>query len=260
MPAHDAAGTLEMTDPTVAGRIFRARRRVRLGDATVGARLRLDAAVRWLQDAANDDSRDAGFTGSDLHDWVVRRTVLDVSRFPVYLDEVDVATWCSGLGSHWAERRTRISAPDGSVCLDGAALWVHVDTATMSPRRLSAEAARVWGDAAAGRRVRARLVLDPVEADSVAPESTNTWPMRRTDIDALGHMNNAAVWEIVEERLAERRDLRAGSRFIVEHIGAVEPGEHVVWSVHRHGESESIRIRVGDEVRVMCWMGAAPAR
>ena len=35
------------------------------------------------------------------------------------------------------------------------------------------------------------------------------WPLRFTDFDVLGHLNNAAAWSAVEEVLATRRDLRA---------------------------------------------------
>lgn len=261
MPHGDAARALEMAEPTGRGRLHRTRRRVRLGDVTPGGRLRLDAAVRYLQDIANDDARDAGTGGADLHGWVVRRTVVDATRFPAYLDEVDLVTWCAGVGACWAERRTRMSDVHGAVLLDASALWVHVDLETIAPRRLSPEVAALWGEASGGRRVRSRLVLDPVPIDSLAPVATEKWTMRRSDFDALGHLNNAAAWEIVEERLAVRRDLRGGSRYVVEHIGPVEPGEQVTWSVHANGDGdgESIRVRVGDEVRLMFWMGPAPA-
>ena len=48
------------------------------------------------------------------------------------------------------------------------------------------------------------------------------WPLRFTDFDVLGHVNNAACWQIVEEALAERRDLRAPLRAEVQHRTAIE--------------------------------------
>jgi acyl-ACP thioesterase len=50
------------------------------------------------------------------------------------------------------------------------------------------------------------------------------WPLRFTDFDVLGHVNNAAYWEPVEEVLAERRDLRAPLRAELEHQQAAELG------------------------------------
>ena len=43
------------------GRRFTAERPVRWGDTDRHGRLRLDALARFLQDVANDDTRDAGF-------------------------------------------------------------------------------------------------------------------------------------------------------------------------------------------------------
>ena len=50
---------------------------------------------------------------------------------------------------------------------------------------------------------------------------------RFTDFDVLGHVNNAACWQIVEEVLATRRDLRAPLRAEVQHRTAIERGATV---------------------------------
>ncbi|NDH44880.1 MAG: hypothetical protein EBY04_00690, partial [Actinobacteria bacterium] len=39
----------------------------------------------------------------------MRRTDVFVHQFATYLDTLQLQTWCGGIGSHWAERRTRIS-------------------------------------------------------------------------------------------------------------------------------------------------------
>ena len=92
----------EMVGRPIDGRTFAGSRRVRLGDCSPGGRLRLDAAARYLQDLSDDDTRDAGLAQMT---WVVRRTVIDVWQFPTYLEPLDMVTWCSGIGSRWAERR-----------------------------------------------------------------------------------------------------------------------------------------------------------
>jgi acyl-ACP thioesterase len=51
--------------------------------------------------------------------------------------------------------------------------------------------------------------------------------LRFTDFDALGHVNNAAAWEAVEEQLAARRHLRAPLEAIVEHRLPIERGDEV---------------------------------
>jgi len=222
MAFRDAALSFEMVARTSVGREFTARRRVRLGDATPNGRLRLDALARYLQDVSNDDTRVSEW--SDPHWWVVRRTVVDVHEFPKYMEEIDLVTWCGGLGSHWAERRTQIVSLDGRVLVDAAALWVHIDQDTMQPSRVPHDVVETLMESSGGRDVGARLLLRH-KLFAEVNASTTPWPLRFSDYDAVGHMNNAAYWEIVEEHLAEHRELRAPMRAVVEHVIQVDPGQ-----------------------------------
>ena len=258
MPYRDTVSTIEMVPLPPRGRTFKTTRRIRLGDATPGGRVRLDAVARYLQDIANDDARDAGTTGADLHGWVVRRTVIDVHEFPRYLDPVTVTTWVGGIGSHWAERRTRIRTEDERVCIDAASIWVHIDMTSMKPRQLSEVSHLLWADAANGRVVNARLSLKQSMIADVTPTRIDDWPTRYSDFDALGHMNNAAYWEIVEENLARRPELRAGIRFIVEHIEGIEPGHEVNVAVFDDDTSSTLRVSTESTVNAMCWLGPKP--
>lgn len=247
-----AAEAFEMVPPTGVGRSYAVRRRVRLGDATPLGRMRLDAVARFLQDIANDDSRDAEW--SDPHWWVVRRTVVDVHQFPVYLQEVALETWCGGLGSHWAERRTRISAVDGPPLIDAASLWVHVDSGTLQPTRIPEDIVDSLAEAACGRSVNARLVLKPAAFDEVR-SSLASWPLRFSDFDAVGHMNNAAYWEVVEERLAMLRDIRAPLRAVVEHVMQVEPAQVLTYRAAETDSGVEMQMRVGESVHAAAWCG-----
>ena len=240
-----------MVEPTGTGRSFTARRRVRLGDATPNGRLRLDSLARYLQDVANDDSRNADW--SDPHWWVVRRTVIDVRTFPVYLQEIDLTTWCGGLGSHWAERRTRITSLDGEVLADGAALWVHVDEATLAPSRVPGDIAVDLAQSSGNREVGARLLLKPKEFDSAGAE-TRPWPLRASDYDAVGHMNNAAYWEVLEEHMAPHVQSRSNLRAVMEHNVQVEPGASLdqVFSV---GDGVSVQMTSNGTVHAGAWVG-----
>lgn len=247
-----AVEAFEMMPPTGAGRSYSARRRVRLGDATPRGRMRLDAVARFLQDVANDDSRDAEW--SDPHWWVVRRTVVDVHDFPSYLQEVDIATWCGGLGSHWAERRTRLSAIDGRPMIDAASLWVHVDSDTLHPCRIPADVVASLEDAAAGRMVNARLFLKSAMFDEHRSSST-PWPLRFSDFDAVGHMNNAAYWEIIEERLAAKGTLRPPLRAVMEHVMQVEPGQQLQCQTMEGNDDIAVQMVVGSQVHAAAWCG-----
>ena len=110
--------------------MFEGARRVRLADVSPAGRLRLDAAARFLQDLSADDTADAALP--DAEAWVVRKTVIEVAAFPRYLEPLELATWCSGTGSHWAERRISIRGERGGA-IEAATTWVHIDLASGPP-------------------------------------------------------------------------------------------------------------------------------
>ena len=207
------------------GRKFSTSRKVRLGDVTPKGRVRLDAVARYLQDIATDDSLDGNY--SEPHSWVVRRTQMWVTSFPKYLDEIALTTWCGALGSHWAERRTQIKCA-GEVVIETAALWVRVDFKTMKPVALSQDLIALLSSATNGRKISSRLEIGKNLPDLTSNNATSQdWPIRFSDMDAVGHLNNAAYWEVLEEYLGANSGKRAPLKATVEHHGAVDPGDKV---------------------------------
>jgi acyl-ACP thioesterase len=212
------------------GRVHTGERRVRLGDATPGGRLRFDALARYLQDVSNDDTREAGL---DDDGWVVRRTAVQVDRVPVVGEHLVLRTFCSGTGGRWAERRVQVHGDQGGA-VEAVSLWVHVDLDTGRPTPLTPQFFELYGEAAGGRTVRARLTHPDPPAGG---DTGHPWPLRATDFDVMRHMNNAVYWAAVEEELRRRRDLRAPLRAEVEFRAAIEPGDDVN-IVTQDGEGE----------------------
>lgn len=208
----------ELVPRPASGRVFTTGRRVRLGDVTTTGRVRLDALARYLQDVARDDSADSGL--ENPMGWVVRRTVLVVAAWPVFQEAVSLATWCSGIGARWAERRTSITGEHGGR-VEAVTLWVHVDATTGRPARLVSGFVDRYGEAAAGRGADAKLLL---AAEPPAGAARAPWPLRRTDFDVLGHVNNAAYWEAIEER-CDPAGPALPLAAVVEHRAALEPGD-----------------------------------
>jgi acyl-ACP thioesterase len=174
-------------------RVFEHAVRAGLADTAASGRVRLDAIARWLQDAAWHDVDDAGLSGRA--GWVVRRMRLRVERFPVFGDRVVARTHATGYGLAWAERRTTIEGERAFIEAD--ALWVQVDPASGRPVPLDESFHAVYGAAVNGRQVKARLRHPgaPPDAEPAA------WRFRATDLDLVGHVNNAAYWAPVEEEL-----------------------------------------------------------
>jgi acyl-ACP thioesterase len=192
----EPGGVLSATSlaPGPRSRVFEAGRPVRLGDADEHGRLRLDALARHLQDVATDDSNDSGMSAEPVF-WVVRRAAMTIERWPRYLERVTYRTFCAGAGPRWAERRTS-GRGDGGGHLEAAVLWAAVDAASGRLALLSDRFHQIWGKDA--RQVSARLLhrLPPAGAAS------RPWAIRATDLDVVGHVNNAAYWQAIEDELA----------------------------------------------------------
>jgi len=217
------------------GRRFTNQVIVRLSDANPSGALRLDGVARYLQDVATEDWEDTGIVTDYV--WVVRRAVVRRVRgeWPTMNQRLELTTWCSGLGAAWAERRTDVVC-SGETVLQAAVLWVPVDTSG-HPVRIQPQFLDVYGESVQGRKVSGRVTLHepPPNAQS------QPWPLRRADLDVVGHVNNAAVWQAVSEVV----DVPITEVEVIHH-GPVESG-HDVRLVHAPGE---MWLLVDDQVRV----------
>ena len=240
MIAEPAVDPAEFVPLPVAGRRVSVERTVHLGDVVASGRLRLDALANYLQDVASDDVEDAGLVGA----WVLRRLVLAFGEFPRLRDTVTVTTFCSGYGSRWAERRT-IASVDGRVAAEAVALWVYVDEQGR-PTRLRDWFFDHYQEAAGGRQVTSRLRLrEQPAADSVA----QPWPLRVTDVDVLGHVNNAASWAAVEDELARRCPGAVPARAEIEFRAPVDLDDPLMVRSRLRADTLSCWLTCGDEVR-----------
>lgn len=177
------------------GRVFVGTARGRLGDVTPAGRVRMDTLARWMQDVAYDDIADAGL--AEAGSWVVRRTRLVVRRFPRFDEPVTLQTFCSGVGPRWAQRRTTLRGEGGGE-VEADALWIFLDWETLLPARFDDRFHDIYGEAAAGRRAARARARHPLPPDA-APRFD--WRFRASDTDLADHVNNAAYWEVLEERL-----------------------------------------------------------
>jgi acyl-ACP thioesterase len=232
----------DLIPPPRRGRVYPGTVRAGLADCAPTGRLRLDALARWLQDVAYADVEDAGVADAAI--WVVRRTRIRVTRFPRFGERFELRTFCSGFGRAWAERRTTVALDGndgergasavgergadavgerGASAVEAVSLWVHLDPETRQPSPLTDREIQVYGEAAAGRRVTARLRHPGPERSC----DQRRWTFRATERDLAGHINNAAYWQPIEEELLDGED-PAQIDAEMEFRAPAQPGEKLV--------------------------------
>ncbi len=238
----------EYVDLPARGRVFRAGRRVHLGDVDASGAVRLEALARFLQDVATDDADDAALSEA-RGVWVLRSSDLEIVTPPVYHESVELATFCSGTGPRWAERRTRLIGDRGAL-VDTAGLWVFIDRETGRPLALDDDFHDRYAESADGRRVRGRLVHDAPAGDA----ESRAWPLRTSDFDVLDHVNNARSLEAVEDELVRCLPGRIPVRARIEYRGTLERGDAVALgsSVRSVGDDDvlAVWLAVDGDVRV----------
>jgi acyl-ACP thioesterase len=215
-------------DLPTEGRLFEGRRKVRMADVGPDRRGRLDALARYLADVAEDDA--AGATLPPTIGWVLRSTRMEIERFPTLGEELVLRTFCSGVASRWAERTTLVEGSSGAGCR-AVSVWVAVDTRTGAPARLDDRFFAVYGPSAGGRQATARLTLGPPSEPAV--RAGRAWPLRRSDLDAWAHVNNAIAWAAVEDAV----DIAPTDSVValLEHHSPIDPGTVPALAVERSG-------------------------
>jgi acyl-ACP thioesterase len=227
------------------GRTFSAARRVRLSDMDAHGRLRLDAIARFLQDVAIDDVQETGW-GMPEHLWFVRRIRIDVLAPFLGDREVGLTTWCSGVAAIAAGRRWSVTGDAGGH-VEVDSVWIHLD-ADANPARI--EDFGVYAEAAGGRPVSTKLALPdpPRDGERLA------WPLRASDVDLHGHVNNAVYWQAVEELLPRLGiDPRGPLRAELDYRRPIDLGEAIDLAPFEHGGVAFVAN--GSDVRAVAQVG-----
>ncbi len=115
--------------------------------------------------------------------------------------------------------------------VEAVSLWVHLEPGSWRPCPFSEPELAIYGEAAGGRKVTARL-RHPAPPDGADPGMP--WVFRATDTDLAAHVNNAVYWEPLEEELLlagadpEQLDVE------IEYRNAAQPGPAQVLSDGRY--------------------------
>ncbi|RME49348.1 MAG: hypothetical protein D6791_00975 [Chloroflexi bacterium] len=199
----------------------------------------------YCEQASIEASEDAGYPMDwyETHGtaWVIRRMSIEYLQSVVAGDVLEVTTWVSGWRGVRAQREYEMRwQADSALVARASAEWVYLDRATGRPRRIPSEVADLIG--AGGERVVRpyRLPAQGVEA------GTFRWrhQVKRYELDAMQHVNNAVYLNWVEE--AKFRAAEAAG-WPVERMRA----ENFVTVQIRHDTEYLLPARYGDEIEIV---------
>jgi acyl-ACP thioesterase len=211
---------------------------LRVADIDRESRLRLDAAARHIQDIGQDQLREMGF--EDTHPlWIVRRTMVDLTRPIEFGDMLRLRRWCSGTSNRWCEMRVRLDGKRGRGLVESEAFWININRETQMPSRISDDFLAGLRRTTNIDRLRWQAYLKPGSRDDAT--EIHEYPLRFTDIDLFDHMNNSVYWTVVEDYLSDYPELLAAPlRVTLEHDAPVALGDklEIISHVHPAGSTD----------------------
>ncbi|MCM6778389.1 thioesterase [Nocardia sp. CDC159] len=227
---------------------------VRLGDTDGDQRLRLDAVARYLQDIGYDHLKVV--EEGDLHrGWIVRRTVIDVLRPIEFGDQVHLRRWPSALSNRWCNMRIQVCSENGGL-IETEMFLIHVDIEAGRPARMSDRFMAPMLAATTEHRLRWQAAL--AEHTDVDAEAW-PFPLRVTDVDHYGHVNNAVHWEAIEEALARFPEAHTPPyRVILEHAGPVMAGDDVLIRAWQSDTGLHVQLEVDGSARTLARIESRP--
>jgi acyl-CoA thioester hydrolase len=215
---------------------FKQEYRVRYDESNLHGVMSPAAVLRYLQDIAVLDAVKAELIGTG--DWVARRTIMDfLTSIPVR-SKVEIVTYPLGFTKVTALRGYDLLLKeveaDPQLAVRARTLWVYLDTRG-KPTRITPDLLEIWVPAGE------TLPTPPVEAEwppfNTQPTYTSTATVRFSDLDVMGHMNNTAyvelldnvAWEsLVQTNPHSLKDELVPLHYDIEYMASAQPGDKLL--------------------------------
>ena len=127
-------------------------------------------------------------------------------------------------------------------------VWIHLGP-DARPARISGFG--VYTEATEGRPVSTRLELPDPPADA---ERTD-WQLRASDVDRMGHLNNAIHWQAIEDRLLDAEiDPQRPFRAVLEYRGSIDLGDEVKLARFAQDGGAALAFLVGGRTQAVAWV------
>lgn len=213
--------------------------RVRFDEATPAGTLRTSVLLRYAQDVAWVHSEALGFDRRWYAErglaWLVRSAELRILGPMTVGETLHVRTQVTGTRKVWARRRTEVrrwAGDDGTISVGELVAWLHTDwvmtDARGAPARVPSEIPTAFG-ISPEPFAPVRVDLPGAPADALRGEL----PVRRHELDPMGHANNAAYLDWAEDVAAgvlggDPSAARAASWAQLEYLLPAHPSDMLV--------------------------------
>lgn len=225
--------------------------RVRFDECGPAGLVRTSVLLRYAQDVAWVHSEGLGYDRAWYAErglwWLVRGVELEVLG-PIRLGAtVEVTTTVVGFRKVWARRRTETRDVAGTLLAWAHTDWVMTDERG-APTRVPREFEERFG-AQPGRFSPTKVALPPTPAHA----AEHRFAVRLADLDPMGHANNGAYLDWLEEAALEATGAATAGRlaatprrYRLEYLAPALPGAALVAAIWPANEAGVLAYRLRD--------------
>lgn len=201
-------------------------------ECQLGLRATLPALTNHLQEAAGLHAHALGVGIETLQQtgftWMLSRLALRLHRLPCWREALTLSTWPSGTrGRLAAERQFVLESASGERLLEASSEWLYVDFVHTQLARLPATVAALAHPGTLNFGLCAGKL--PALPEGATPLATRPFAVRRSEIDANGHVNNVHYTEWMFETVPEALYFQGTpERLDIEYRQAARLGEEVL--------------------------------
>lgn len=172
--------------------MYQLRHKVRYSEISSDKSVDMAQIVNYLQDCSTFESVSVGDDLEHLEEkkctWLLAAWQIEVKRYPKMAEEIVISSWHSGHKGVLAHRNFQICDEKGEQIVLADSIWFYFDLERKVPRRIAQEYVDLYGyQAPLCMEVKPRKITLP----DVQGIEQDAFPVRKSDLDTNGHVNNA---------------------------------------------------------------------
>lgn len=177
--------------------------RVRYSETGEDGALALSSVINYMQDCSTFQSEALGVGLAYLKEhkraWLLSSWQLEIERLPVMAEEITVGTWAYEFKGIYGYRNFVINDKEGGHLVKANSIWVYYDLDRQRPAKpAQEEMSRYQTEPKLAMSYAGRKIQPPEGGTALAP-----FPVRRSQIDTNGHMNNGQYIRAAQDCISE---------------------------------------------------------